>query len=243
VTFFTDYPELVTGLPGFTSVRPYSERPRQSLELIYETSIPPKRHIAKIMGDCIGVAVEDIRPDCVLNAETAAGWRDRLANLPRPIVAINRSAGPFTPNKDWPDAHWCELIENLCRTGSVVEIGAPKIETNGWRHANYVDLRGQTTIPDLVSVIAASDVHVGPISGPVHIAAAVRVPSVVIYGGYEHPICSGYPGNINLFTELPCSPCWLRDGCPYDRKCLRQIRAGDVMMAISSICSQRRLTD
>jgi ADP-heptose:LPS heptosyltransferase len=243
VTFYTDYPELVAGLPGFTNIKPYSERSRQSLELIYETSIPPQRHIAKIMGDCIGVAVEDVRPDCVADPAQADHWRNRFANLPPPIVVVNRSAGPFTPNKDWPDVHWCELIENLCRSGSVVEIGAPRSQTNGWRHANYEDLRGQTTIPDLVAVIAASDMHVGPISGPVHIAAAFGVPSVVIYGGYEHPICSGYPGNINLFTELPCSPCWLRDGCPYDRKCLRQIRADDVMAALNSICSQRRLTD
>jgi ADP-heptose:LPS heptosyltransferase len=243
VTFFTDYPELVAGLTGFANIKPYSERSRQSLELMYETSIPPQRHIAKIMGDCIGVAVEDVRPDCVADPAKVGHWRNRFANLPRPIVVVNRSAGPYTPNKDWPDAHWCELIESLCRTGSVVEIGAPNSETNGLRHANYGDLRGQTTIPDLVAVIAASDVHVGPISGPVHIAAAFGVPSVVIYGGYEHPICSGYPGNINLFTELPCSPCWLRDGCPYDRKCLRQIRADDVMAAISSIRSRQRLTN
>jgi len=213
------------------------------LEFTYETSIPPLRHIAEIMGDCIGLAIRDVRPDCVIHPETATIWRARLSKLPRPLVAVNRLAGPWSPNKDWPDASWCDLIESLCRSYGVVETGAPKTDASGYRHANYVDLRGQTTVPDLAGVIAASDLHVGPISGPVHIAAAVRVPSVVIYGGYEQPICSGYPGNINLFTELPCSPCWLRDGCPYDRKCLRQIRPDDVMAAISSIRSQGRLVN
>ena len=100
---------------------------------------------------------------------------------------------------------------------------------------SYVDLRGKTNLAELVATIAAGDLHVGPISGPVHIAAAVHVPSVVIYGGYEHPVCSSYPGNINLFTELRCSPCWLRDGCPYDRKCLRQIEADVVLDAVKKV--------
>ena len=232
VTFFTDYPGFVEGLPGVEAVRPYADRSGQSLELIYETSIPPQRHIAKIFGDCIGVDVQDTRPRCRLDAAVAARWHDRLCGLSRPIAAINRSAGPWTPNKDWPDAYWVELIEQLCTNGSVVEIGAQRSDPSDVQNAKYLDLRGQTTISDLVAVLAASDVHVGPISGPVHIAAALNLPSVVIYGGYEHPVGSSYPGNIDLFTELPCSPCWLRHGCPYDRKCLHQISPLEVARSV-----------
>jgi ADP-heptose:LPS heptosyltransferase len=239
VTFYTEFPDLIDGLPGIESVRPYSERSDQALEFFYETSIPPQRHIAKIMGDCIGVLVEDVRPMCVLPAETAQRWRARLADLPRPLMAISRLAGPWSPNKDWPDAHWCALIESLCRIGSVIETGETASPANGWRHSHYLDLRGQTEILDLVAVLAAADVHVGPISGPVHIAAAMKVPSVVIYGGYEHPKCSGYEGNINLFTQLPCSPCWLRDGCPYDRKCLQTIGPDEVERAVVAVCNRR----
>ena len=78
------------------------------------------------------------------------------------------------------------------------------------RHPHYVDLSGKLPLGHFLAAVAAGDIHVGPVSGPVHVAAAAGKPSVVIYGGYEHPDCSSYPGNINLYTALSCSPCWLR---------------------------------
>jgi hypothetical protein len=49
-----------------------------------------------------------------------------------------------------------------------------------------------------------------------------------IYGGFIAPWESGYEQNINLFTKLPCSPCWLREPCPYDKKCMKQITVDEV---------------
>jgi ADP-heptose:LPS heptosyltransferase len=228
ITFFTDFPEFVRGLPGIEATRPYSERSSRALELQYESSIPPRRHIAEIIGDCIGVRVRNVKPVCVADPDLVEKWQAEIGRLPKPIVAVNRTAGPFTPNKDWPDSHWNELLELLLRSCSIVEIGTTPIQPSILVSENYRDLRGQTTIPDLIAVLSRCDLHVGPMSGPVHIAAGLGKRSVVIYGGYEHPMCSRYAGNVNLFTQLPCSPCWLKDHCPYDRKCLRQILPAEV---------------
>ena len=104
------------------------------------------------------------------------------------------------------------------------------------RHPHYVDLSGRLPLDRFLAAVAEGDIHVGPISGPVHVAAAAGKPSVVIYGGYEHPDCSSYPGNINLFTALPCSPCWLLlEPCPYDRVCLRRISPKHIKEAIASL--------
>jgi ADP-heptose:LPS heptosyltransferase len=228
IAFFTDFPDFVRGLGGVDEVRPYSERSHRALELQYEFSIPPRRHIAEIMGDCIGVRVRDVKPVCVADPDLVEKWQAEIRRLPKPIVAVNRTAGSFTPNKDWPESYWHEFLERLPRSCSIVEIGTTPAQPSIQRSDNYRDLRGETTIPDLVAVLSLCDVHVGPMSGPVHIAAGLGKPSVVIYGGYEHPDCSRYAGNVNLFTQLPCSPCWLKDHCPYDRKCLRQILPADV---------------
>jgi ADP-heptose:LPS heptosyltransferase len=106
-----------------------------------------------------------------------------------------------------------------------------------WRPAAIsgasTDPHRRESIRGCLAAVAAGDIQVGPISGPVHVAAVAGKPSVVIYGGYEHPDCSSYPGNINLYTALPCSPCWLlMEPCPYDRVCLSRIspergRGGD----------------
>jgi hypothetical protein len=57
----------------------------------------------------------------------------------------------------------------------------------------------------------------------------------VIYGGYEHPDCSTYPGNINLYSPVECSPCWLRTPCPVGKKCLHQITPDQVEAAVDRL--------
>src|SRR5258708_34320441 len=91
--------------------------------------------------------------------------------------------------------------------------------------------QGKRTIHVVMSaaVVAASDLYVGPVSGPMHIAVAVGTPSVTICGGYESPRglehLAGVKSttNVILSSDLPCSPCWLREPCPIGLKCLNSI--------------------
>lgn len=232
LNFYTDYPDLMRGLPFLDVVLPSADAPPQTIRLSYEDFIPPRRHIAAFFGDLLGVRVRDVRPSIATDPDILAKWRIRFAALPRPIIAVSRRAGPWTPNKDWPAVHWSTVIPELARSGSVVEIGQRHVGDAPFDHPNYHDLREQTPLADLIGLLAASDVHIGPISGPVHIAAALGIPSVVIYGGYEDPICSSYLGNVNLTNQPSCSPCWLRTPCPYDRKCLRDISPERVINAV-----------
>jgi ADP-heptose:LPS heptosyltransferase len=231
VTFYTDFQDLVAGLPFIDLVRPFAESPDSTIWLSYEKSVPPRRHIARIMGDHLGVAVRDVRPFCTVDAAESDRFRQRWKDLPRPRVVVIRRASVWTPNKDWPDEFWDELIDQLATWGTVIEVGAAASRQSR-SGGSYVDITGQTTLTQLIAAIAASDLHVGPITGTVHIAAAVGIPSVVIYGGYEHPKCSAYSGNVNLYSPVPCAPCWLRDNCPYSKKCLHMITPADVESAL-----------
>lgn len=68
-----------------------------------------------------------------------------------------------------------------------------------------------------------------------HLAKAVGVPSVIIYGGWISPHRSGYDNNINLFTSLPCSPCGFTNHCDYDRECMKQITPETVAKAVQEV--------
>jgi ADP-heptose:LPS heptosyltransferase len=242
IRFHTKYPSLVEGLPYIDEVVYCEVRPDNAIRLAYEDVIPPRRHIARIMGDCLGVRVTDVRPDCSVCSELVQTMARRWDGLPRPRVVINRCAGPWTPNKDWPDTYWNHLVDQLMEWATVIEIGSQTYSTAEKKLGErYVDLRGQTTLDELIATIAAADLHVGPISGPVHIAAAVRTPSVVIYGGYEHPVCTEYPGNVSLYSPIHCAPCWLRDPCPFGLKCLSMISYEQVNESISDLWKRTRL--
>jgi len=222
IYFYTHYPELVRGLWYLDEV--LSSVPRKYIEMTYAESIPraPHCHLSKIMAAKIGVRVKDVRPDCVVDVELLKRFKIAWRDLPRPHIIVQRRAGPYTPNKDWPDESWKSLLEMLLQTCTVIEIGT---EVGGTilASSNYVDLRGKTSLAELAAAICAADVLVGPDSGPLHVAAAVKTPAVVILGGYIIPENTAYAGNRILHTPIHCSPCWLTTPCPYDRECLRRI--------------------
>ncbi len=241
ITFYTDYVELVAGLPFLDSVRPSAEWPEgPTILLDYEHSLPPHRHLVRILADHLGLHVADIRPACAVDGELVDRYRREWTSLPRPLVVVNRRAARWTANKDWPDAHWETLIDRLLSWCTIIETGTGDFERRPRAGPNYLDLVGRTTIPQLVAAIAAADLHVAPDTGTVHVAAAVGIPAVVIFGGYVHPDCLAYPGNINFYSPVPCAPCWLRDPCPFDKKCLHMITPTDVESAVKRLWDEKR---
>jgi ADP-heptose:LPS heptosyltransferase len=259
IIFYCRFPEALRGLPFLEDVRPLDDYPHPSaiffltkprvvkyghigdglrgggVELLYEGSIPPRRHIARIFGDQLGLSVRDVRPSCVFDEALIRQYQKAWADLPRPWIVVNRKAAGGL-NKNWASENWDRLIARLLDRFTIIEIGEGWERGDPPKQPRYVDLSGKLPLDRFLAVVAAGDIHVGPISGPVHVAAAAGKPSVVIYGGYEHPDCSSYPGNIDLYTALPCSECWLHvEPCPYDRVCLSRITPDQVEEAILSL--------
>ena len=239
IHFYTDYPDLVRGLWYVDEISPADKRPRRSMWMGYQDELPPHGHLAAIMGKRIGVHVRDVRPDCYIDETLSEQFRITWRDLPRPHVLVQRHTSSFTPNKNWPDTSWNALIGIVLKTATVIEIGEKSEGQHHFTFPNYIDLRGKTDVRELVASIAAADIIVAPVSGPVHIAAAVRTPAVVILGGYELPENTAYPGNRILYTPMECSPCWLRTPCPIDRECLRRISPESVQKAIDEVLRSR----
>ena len=169
-------------------------------------------------------------------------YRQSFAHLPSPhIVFLRRSSANHTPNKNWPDRNWVTLVTSLARNATVIEIGQQDTAAGAIVSHNYVDMRGKTSLEQLAAIVAACDLHVGPVSGPMHIAVAVGTPSVTICGGYESPRGLEHPPglksttNVFLSSNLPCSPCWLLEPCPIGLKCLTSISPAHVEKAIAGV--------
>jgi ADP-heptose:LPS heptosyltransferase len=239
IYFYTDYPDLVRGLWYVDHIFPGNKRSLRSMRMSYEGDLPTGCHLAKILGKRLGVHVKDVRPDCSIDNNLVQRFRCAWGDLPRPYVLVQRRASSYTPNKDWPDASWRTLISMILKTATVIEIGEHGQVGERFATPNYIDLRGRTDLGELVASIAAADILVAPVSGPVHIASAVRTPAVVILGGYEQPENTAYPGNKILYTPIECSPCWLKTPCPIDRECLRRISPESVREAIDEVWRSR----
>jgi heptosyltransferase II len=82
---------------------------------------------------------------------------------------------------------------------------------------------GETSLREFIDLAAACRVYVTNDSGPMHIASALGVPTVAIFGATDH-IATGPTGSLSRVVREPveCSPCLLRE-CPIDHRCMTAV--------------------
>jgi heptosyltransferase-1 len=91
-----------------------------------------------------------------------------------------------------------------------------------------VNFVGRTSLRDAIGIIERAVVAVGPDTGLMHIAAAVKTPVISLWGATS-PARTGPYGNANLVIQgkAPCVPCY-RKRCAIGRICLQSITAEQI---------------
>jgi heptosyltransferase-1 len=103
--------------------------------------------------------------------------------------------------------------------------------------APMINLVGQTTLAEAIGIIARARFAVGPDTGLMHIAAALRTPVVSLWGATS-PLRAGPYGFEELVIQgkASCVPCYRRQ-CPIGRICMHSIDleeiAEKIRMALS----------
>jgi heptosyltransferase II len=87
---------------------------------------------------------------------------------------------------------------------------------------------GRTTLAEFIDLAAACRVYLTNDSGAMHIASALGVPTVAVFGATDH-LATGPTGALSFVVREPveCSPC-LRRECPIDHRCMTRVGAGRV---------------
>jgi ADP-heptose:LPS heptosyltransferase len=232
ITFSTRYPEIFNGHPNLDEVVPFDRASLgKAVELGYDRVLPPARPLAVLMAECVGLRTS--RRNVELPHLRAQLVRPPLLDqLPGPIIVVQPLASRWTPNKEWPAAHWIELIQLLLREFSVVEVGHRSLAAGRIHSPRFASVCESTSLLEFLSFISHADVFAGPPSGGMHVANGFEIPSVILFGGYESPKGYGYANVTPFYTSVPCAPCWLVDACPYSLKCLHAISPDAVAEAI-----------
>jgi len=91
-----------------------------------------------------------------------------------------------------------------------------------------LNLGGQTTLARFIDLAAACALFLTNDSGAMHVAAALGVPVVAVFGATNH-ITTGPASSLARVVREPvsCSPCLLRE-CPIDHRCMTAVEAGRV---------------
>src|SRR5688572_1935053 len=96
-------------------------------------------------------------------------------------------------------------------------------------------LSGKTSLETLIGVISGAALVLTNDSGPMHVAAALGVPTVAVFGATDHVVTGPWGPHARVVREpVECSPCMLRE-CPIDHRCMTRVSAEAVCRAAREV--------
>ena len=191
----------------------------------------------------LGIDTEDIIPRLWVSDDIKRRVREILVR--EKVDGMKRwiTFNPFSrwSYKEWDTARWIEIINWLWQEFAipVIVIGSPEEKSKAETFIRQckgraLNFAGLTTLAELAGVLSLSRLHIGVDSAAPHIAAAVGVPTVTIYGpsswkdwapvGKDHRV---------ILPEMDCVPCHRKgcDGSGHSR-CLDALDTGQVKNVI-----------
>jgi heptosyltransferase-2 len=183
-------------------------------------------------------AAPDVSLSCPPDWARSAG-ADRLLGAEDGGAWIGVNPGAFYGTaKRWLPERFAAVADTLADRGArIVLVGGAAERPVGAAIAAQMRaparvLCGETTLPELVGVLARLRLLVTNDSGPMHLAAALGVPVVAVFGPTDwretHPLGEAH----RVVREpVPCSPCGLRE-CPIDHRCMRRVTVDRVLAEV-----------
>jgi Glycosyltransferase family 9 (heptosyltransferase) len=152
----------------------------------------------------------------------------RMAKLqPAPVIiepTVKDHGACAGANKQWPVERYLVVAQALSADGEItLSLGpSPRHEWPELPRVETPDFR------DALAVLARARLYIGPEGGMHHAAAALGVPAVVIFGGFNSPKSTGYPWHSNLTVGEPCGSI---GPCEHCRQAMAQISVERVIEA------------
>jgi len=144
-------------------------------------------------------------------------------------IAIGAGAS-YGSAKCWPPERFAELANRLQAQaqadvilfGTSAEAAVSSAIAAGM-HRSPIDLTGKTSINDLPALLSQCHLFIGNDSGAMHVAAAVSLPVVAVFGPTDPFGTAPVTPRCSVLQEKPyCSPCFLRR-CPTDHRCMTRV--------------------
>ena len=142
--------------------------------------------------------------------------------------------------KRWPVENYALLATKLSQQGfQVWVLGSEKDQTAALKIADgksILNLCGKTRLEDTIDLLSVCKSAVTNDSGLMHIAAAVDISLVAIYGSSTPDYTPPLTNKAKIqYLGLECSPCFKRE-CPLGHtNCLKNITVDDVFKNIIAI--------
>ena len=100
---------------------------------------------------------------------------------------------------------------------------------NKWSEFDNLLDASRVSVRQMAALINEVDIFVGPDSGPMHIAGALGIPSIVAFGAIPPQArINHYPSHTYVRAkDMSCLGCWY-SRCGYGFKCMKEIKGAEV---------------
>lgn len=183
------------------------------------------------------------RPDITIALERHELERAKeilIANRVDPskrIIGLNPGAY-YGPAKRWLTDRYAQLADLLIekQTAEILIFGSAQEQTLAAELASHMKHKpktfaGKTTLRELMALIKTCDLFITNDSGPMHLAAALDVPQIALFGSTDEIATGPFSQKATVIKHpVVCSPCLLRE-CPIDFRCFTSISVAEVYSA------------
>jgi heptosyltransferase-2 len=150
----------------------------------------------------------------------------------------------YGPTKRWPTEHFAQLAQILIAANPnnhVILLGSKSDQALGTEILSLANLPknilnwcGSTSLDEAIALIGLSKAVISNDSGLMHIAAALKVPQVAIFGSSDPAHTPPLSDQAKvIWLNMPCSPCHKRE-CPLGHlKCLKDIQPEQVLATLN----------
>ena len=163
-----------------------------------------------------------------------------------PVVGVSPGAA-YGSAKRWLPERFAEAAQRIAKDlgGSVAVFGSAAERVMAEEVARLSGGRnfaGDTALNDFIDMTAACSVFLTNDSGAMHIASALGIPSVTIFGPTDETATGPLGAMARIVREpVDCAPCLKRE-CPIDHRCMTRVTTESVVTAAAQLLILRQNT-
>jgi heptosyltransferase-2 len=179
-----------------------------------------------------------VRLDHIDEARAAGARKLEAMGLTGPVIGVSPGAAYGTA-KRWLPERFVEAAQKLGYAAIVFGSAAERdLCEEVARELRAPNLAGQTTLGEFIELAAACRLFLTNDSGAMHVASALAVPTLAIFGATDDTT-TGPTGPLARVVRqhAECSPCLLRE-CPIDHRCMVRVTADHVTAAASELLKE-----
>jgi ADP-heptose:LPS heptosyltransferase len=171
----------------------------------------------------------------------------KLNSILQKYIVVNPNASDLRLERRWGPENFATLIHKICDEfpeHKVILIGAGneteyigRLSSQLQGKKNVLDSSGKLSVRELLILIANARLMITNDTGPMHIAFALKVKTVALFGPCSPQQYGGIENTITIYKNTYCSPCvheFLIPPCKGDNQCMKKIKVEEVFKSVHS---------